>query len=546
MIVSIANLKQVSNAARLAGQTLLWFAITALIAVAHRHRSGPAHRARPQQLRRRRRPGAPETHRLLVRLPTGIVPGNIFGLQGSPAGSLSFNVLQLIVISAASGSPRSRSARRPSRSVGFVRSALAIVQKVLWWVILLAPLGTVGLIGNAVASYGWESLSSLGVFAGAVYAGLAIVLFVVYPVLLRLHGLSPLRYFAGAWPAIQLAFVSRSSIGTLPVTERVTEQNLGVPRSYASFAVPLGATTKMDGCAAIYPALAAIFVAQFFGVDLSITDYLLIALVSVIGSAATAGVTGAVVMLTLTLSTLGLPLAGVGLLLAIDPILDMGRTAVNVAGQALVPTIVAKREGILDVERYRSTSHRSTRWPGSRSAGEWTPTCASGARHRRSPARRRTARSSRGGPGRSRPEGHPVRSAQPVSSRQQRAEGDRPAGAVAGDPRGRPRCRPRPPRAPPAPRRRSPSRTRRPAARRGLAGQRPDRARAAPAARSRPRGSVQGAGDGGHRFGLVGRRSSAPPGVQEVEDCRSLSSAAGLLLLGGEPARRRPAVSDSA
>jgi Na+/H+-dicarboxylate symporter len=238
--------------------------------------------------------------------------------------------------------------------LGFVRSALAIVQKVLWWVILLAPIGTLGLIGNAVASYGWESLGSLGVFTGAVYAGLALVLFVVYPVLLRAHGLSPLRFFAGAWPAIQLAFVSRSSIGTLPVTERVTEQNLGVPRSYSSFAVPLGATTKMDGCAAIYPALAAIFVAQFFNVDLSITDYLLIALVSVIGSAATAGVTGAVVMLTLTLSTLGLPLAGVGLLLAIDPILDMGRTAVNVAGQALVPTIVAKREGILDVERYRS------------------------------------------------------------------------------------------------------------------------------------------------------------------------------------------------
>ena len=238
------------------------------------------------------------------------------------------------------------------------------MQKVLWWVILLAPIGTLGLIGNAVATYGWESLGSLGVFAGAVYAGLALVLFVVYPVLLRLHGLSPLRFFAGAWPAIQLAFVSRSSIGTLPVTERVTEQNLGVPRSYASFAVPLGATTKMDGCAAIYPALAAIFVAQFFDVDLSITDYLLIALVSVIGSAATAGVTGAVVMLTLTLSTLGLPLAGVGLLLAIDPILDMGRTAVNVAGQALVPTIVAKREGILDVERYRSTSTVDPLAPG--------------------------------------------------------------------------------------------------------------------------------------------------------------------------------------
>ena len=360
VIVSIANLKQVSNAARLAGQTLLWFAITALIAVGIGIGLGLLTEPGRNSSVDAAAQGAPESTGSWFDFLTGIVPGNIFGLQASAGGDgsvgLSFNVLQLIVISAAIGIAALKVGEAAEPFVGFVRSALAIVQKVLWWVILLAPLGTVGLIGNAVASYGWESLGSLGVYAAAVYAGLALVLFVVYPVLLRLHGLSPLRYFAGAWPAIQLAFVSRSSIGTLPVTERVTEQNLGVPRSYASFAVPLGATTKMDGCAAIYPALSAIFVAQFFGVDLSLTDYLLIVLVSVVGSAATAGVTGAVVMLTLTLSTLGLPLAGVGLLLAIDPILDMGRTAVNVAGQALVPTIVAKREGILDVERYGSTS----------------------------------------------------------------------------------------------------------------------------------------------------------------------------------------------
>jgi Na+/H+-dicarboxylate symporter len=356
VIVSIANLKQVSNAARLAGQTLLWFAVTALISVAIGIGLGLLTEPGRNSSVDAAAQTDPEKVGGWFDFLTGIVPGNIFGLQGSPDGSLSFNVLQLIVISAAIGVAALKVGEPAEPFLGFVRSALAIVQKVLWWVILLAPIGTLGLIGNAVASYGWESLGSLGVFTGAVYAGLALVLFVVYPVLLRAHGLSPVRFFAGAWPAIQLAFVSRSSIGTLPVTERVTEQNLGVPRSYASFAVPLGATTKMDGCAAIYPALAAIFVAQFFGVDLSITDYLLIALVSVVGSAATAGVTGAVVMLTLTLSSLGLPLAGVGLLLAVDPILDMGRTAVNVAGQALVPTIVAKREGILDVERYRSTS----------------------------------------------------------------------------------------------------------------------------------------------------------------------------------------------
>ena len=141
-------------------------------------------------------------------------------------------------------------------------------------------------------------------------------------------------------------------MGVMPVTEQVTERNLGVPREYASFAVPLGATTKMDGCAAIFPALAAIFIAQFYGIQLNLTHYLLIAFVAVIGSAATAGTTGATVMLTLTLSTLGLPLAGVGLLLAVEPIVDMGRTALNVTGQALVPTIVAKREGILDKKVY--------------------------------------------------------------------------------------------------------------------------------------------------------------------------------------------------
>ena len=142
----------------------------------------------------------------------------------------------------------------------------------------------------------------------------------------------------------------------MPVTQTVTTRNLGVAPEYASFAVPLGATTKMDGCAAVYPALAAIFVAQFFGVELGISDYLLIAFVSIVGSTATAGLTGAVVMLTLTLSTLGLPLEGVGLLLAVDPVLDMMRTMTNVAGQALVPTVVAKREGILDQEVYDSVS----------------------------------------------------------------------------------------------------------------------------------------------------------------------------------------------
>ena len=355
IVASIANLRELQNAARLVWRTLLWFAITALIAVAIGIALGLILRPGEHALIDLATARAPRTTGSWLDFLTGLIPSNILGLQASTkivdgvaTTTTSFNVLQILVLALVAGVAAIKAGPAGEGFLAFNASALAVVRKVLWWVIRLTPIGTVGLLGNAVAQYGWTTLGQLGAFAGAVYIGLALVLFVVYPAILALNGLNPLRFFAGAWPAIQLGFVSRSSIGTLPVTEALTETRLGVPRAYAAFAVPLGATTKMDGCAAIYPAVAAIFIAQFYHLPLTLTDYGLIVFVSVLGSAATAGLTGAVVMLTLTLSTLGLPLEGVGLLLAIDPILDMGRTAVNVAGQALVPTIVAKREGILD------------------------------------------------------------------------------------------------------------------------------------------------------------------------------------------------------
>lgn len=361
IVASIANIAQLQNAARLVWRTLFWFAVTALIAVVIGIALGLILQPGLHTTVEAAAAKAPKTHGSWLDFLTGLVPVNILGLaastsvvDGAAKTSLSFNVLQIVVISLVTGVAALKVGEAGEAFLKFNASALAIVRKVLWWVIRLTPIGTIGLFGNAVAQYGWTTLGQLGAFTGAIYVGLALVLFVVYPTILALNGLNPLRFFQGAWPAIQLAFVSRSSIGTLPVTEAVTESSLGVPRAYAAFAVPLGATTKMDGCAAIYPAIAAIFVAQFFGVHLGLSDYFLIVFVSVIGSAATAGLTGAVVMLTLTLSTLGLPLEGVGLLLAIDPILDMGRTAVNVAGQALVPTIVAKREGILDLDVYNA------------------------------------------------------------------------------------------------------------------------------------------------------------------------------------------------
>ena len=348
ILVSVANLRKVANAARLAVRTLLWFAVTALIAVSIGIGLGVL--TKPGEgVKLGEGVQAPATTGSWVDFLHGIIPTNVVGAFSEG------NVLQIVFLGIVAGAAVLAVGERMEPVVKASELVLELVQKALWWVIRLAPLGTLGLIGKAVAVYGWDLLKPLSTFAADIYIGLALVLLVVYPLVLSLAGrVNPLKFYAGAWPAIQLGFVSRSSIGTLPLTQRVVTERLGVQKEYASFAVPFAATTKMDGCAAIYPALSAIFVANVFGVHLGIKDYLLIAFVSVVGSAATAGLTGAIVMLTLTLSTLGLPLAGAGILLAIDPILDMGRTAVNVAGQALVPVVVASREGILDREVYEA------------------------------------------------------------------------------------------------------------------------------------------------------------------------------------------------
>ncbi|WP_405659589.1 dicarboxylate/amino acid:cation symporter [Streptomyces sp. RK9] len=351
ILISITNLRKVNNAARLATRTLLWFMITSLIAVAIGLVIGLVTNPGAGTGLTPKDGAKPEHEGSWIDFLTGIIPTDVI----TPFTEL--NVLQIVFMAAVAGIAVLKIGDAKAKPIlDLSEAVLALLQKALWWVIKLSPIGTIGLIGFAIADYGWNLISKYATFTADIYIGCALVLFGVYPLLLAFVAkVNPLQFFKGAWPAIQLAFVSRSSVGTMPVTQKVTER-LGVPKEYTSFAVPFGATTKMDGCAAIYPAIAAIFVAQIFDVHMGIKEYLLIAFVSVVGSAATAGLTGATVMLTLTLSTLGLPMEGVGLLLAIDPVLDMMRTATNVAGQALVPVVVAARENILDKEAYDSAS----------------------------------------------------------------------------------------------------------------------------------------------------------------------------------------------
>jgi len=343
VVVSVANLRNVGNAARLAGKTLLWFLATALIAVVVGIVLGLV--INPGQGVTLDTSGAeaPERVGSWVDFLTGIIPTNVV------TAFSELNVLQIVFLGVVLGAAALAIGEKAEPFLTLSRSILELVQKALWWVIRLAPIGTAGLIGKAVATYGWDLLGPLARVSLGVYVGCLIVLLAVYPTLLALVGkVNPITFFRNAWPAIELAFVSRSSVGTLPLTQKVTIERLGVDRDYAAFAVPFGATTKMDGCASVYPAIAAIFVAQVYDIPLGLGEYLLIAFVAVVGSAATAGLTGAIVMLTLTLSTLGLPLEGVGLLLAIDPILDMIRTATNVTGQIVVPVLVARSENRLD------------------------------------------------------------------------------------------------------------------------------------------------------------------------------------------------------
>jgi Na+/H+-dicarboxylate symporter len=344
---SVARLGEGTGAVRLAFRTLIWFAVTSLLAVlvgiAFGHLFNPGQGLTGLPLGEVRAREIPTPLEVLI----GVVPRNPF--QALAEGK----VLQVLLFAAFVGAAVAALGDRAQSVRRVIDEGAAVVFRITRWVIQLTPFGVFGLIGSVVGGYGWEALLPLGKFIVAIYAACLFHILVVYPALLKLHGLGVVPFFRGAFAAQQTAFATSSSLGTLPITLRQTVERLGVPQAYAAFAVPLGANVKMDGCGAIYPAIAAIFIAQYFRIELSLTQYVLIGLTAVLGSLGTAGVPGtSIVMLTLTLSTAGLPLEGIGYLVAIDRIIDMIRTATNVTGQMVVPVLVAREEGVLNRDIY--------------------------------------------------------------------------------------------------------------------------------------------------------------------------------------------------
>ncbi len=347
VINAVSALHGQQSVAALGGRTFAWFAITATLAVgvgllvAWVFNPGVGVSLEPPA------DFAPREVPTPVEVLLGIVPTNPF------AALAEGKILQVIFFAGLLGFALVKLGDRTGGLRKIVGEASDAMIQVTRFVLEMTPLGTFGLIAALVGTYGFEKLLPLGNFVIALYVACALHIVFVYGGLLLAHGLNPLKFFRGAAAGMQVAFVSSSSFASLPVSLRCTTYNLGVNKDYAAFAVPLGASIKMDGCGAIYPALAAIFAAQYYGIELSYAQYVAILFASVLGSFGTAGVPGtAVVMATVVLTAAGLPLQVLGILLAIDRILDMMRTMTNVTGQMLVPVLVARQTGLLDQAIY--------------------------------------------------------------------------------------------------------------------------------------------------------------------------------------------------
>lgn len=232
----------------------------------------------------------------------------------------------------------------------FFDSCNEVILKVIDLVMLFAPYGVFALLAALVVEApSADVFTALGVYALTVLAGLLFMVFVFYPLLIKLIAkISPIRFFKGIAPAQLVAFSTSSSAATLPVTmERVTE-HIGVDDEVSSFVCPVGATINMDGTS-LYQAVAAVFIAQVMGIHLDMGDQLTIILAATLASIGSAAVPGAgLLMLIIVLESIGVPAAGVALIFAIDRPLDMCRTVVNVTGDASVATIVAKSLGKLN------------------------------------------------------------------------------------------------------------------------------------------------------------------------------------------------------
>lgn len=351
LITGVSSLSDPSKLGRVGGKAIALYMLTTGIAISLALAAAvivkPGVGANPESLVEREISAQPSFTQVLV----DMVPRN--PVEAMANGDM----LPIIVFAVLIGLSIALSGSA-GRNVGqFFADFNTVIMRLVGFVMLLAPYGVFALIAGLAATTGLSTFEGLIKYVLLVLIVLVIHATVTYSIILKLlTGLSPRIFFSKLKGVLAFAFSTASSGATIPVTLKTVEQRLGADNKVASFTVPLGATINMDGTA-IMQGIAAGFIAQYYGVDLNIGQYLMIVLMVIMASVGAAGVPGVgLILLAGVLAAVGLPAEAIGLILGVDRLLDMTRTAVNVTGDAMVTTVVADSEGELDRDVFNDES----------------------------------------------------------------------------------------------------------------------------------------------------------------------------------------------
>lgn len=359
LIKGVSDLQDISKLSQMGGRTILTYVTTTLIAVTiglilvNTIQPGKSISVETRQelveayasdADQKREAAAKQQEAGPLQALVDIVPSNIFA-----AATNNRNMLQIIFFALFFGIGMILLPQETSKPVkDFFDSFSAVILKLIDMIMMAAPYGVFALLAALVVEApSLELFQALALYAITLLLGLAAMI-VVYSIIVKIFtGRSPSTFFKGIAPAQLLAFSTSSSAATLPVTMECVEENLGVDKEVTSFVLPIGATINMDGTS-VYQGVAAVFIAQAFGLDLSLSAQLGIIFTATLASIGTAAVPSAgIVMLVIVLAQAGIPEAGLALIFAIDRPLDMCRTIVNVTGDAAVSMLVGKSIGKL-------------------------------------------------------------------------------------------------------------------------------------------------------------------------------------------------------
>lgn len=294
-------------------------------------------------------PKTTTTDQTMADMLIAIVPSNVIAAMNNGT------MLQIIFFALVLGFVLGHLGQKVATVNRFFVQFNAVMMRMIGLVLKVAPVGIFCLIARTFANLGIEGIMPMIKFIGTVYLGLAVQLLVVYMLLLFLFTrLNPFHFLRKMLPVMLFAFSTSSSNATIPLNMQTLERKVGVDQKVASFTIPLGATINMDGTA-IMQGAAVIFIAQAFGIALSPAALVTVVITAAAASIGTAGVPGVgTIMLAMVFESIGLPAEGVAMIMGIDRILDMGRTAINITGDAVVTTIMAKLSGLLDVAVFKN------------------------------------------------------------------------------------------------------------------------------------------------------------------------------------------------